>query len=355
LFDSYAGSGFWLIVCGCHDRLDDNAAAMTPPLVLLTNPIDAAVTAELRRHAQVRIASTPDAATLRREIAGADYVVVRAPMPEDIFDHAPRLRAAVRHGAGLDMIPVAQASRHGVAVANVPAVNAVTVAEYAVGQMLNLARQLPAIDQALRGSGWATARQLADSATDLGGKTLAVIGMGSIGHALARICAAGFGMRVLGVRRTPMPDTELVRHVTLAQALPQADYLVLACPLTQETRGLLGAAELALLKPGARLVNVARGPVVDEAALVEALRSGHLAGAALDVFATQPLPSDSPLRALPNVLLSPHLAGMTLESTRRMSEGVLAQLLAMARGALPAHFCNPEAREAIAARWAALS
>ena len=334
------------------------AATMTRmphPHVLLTNPIDSTVTAELRQHADVRIASAPDPETLRRESRDADYIVVRAPLPEDIFDQASRMRAAVRHGAGLDMIPVAQASRHGVAVANVPGVNAVTVAEYAVGQMLNLARQLPRIDQALRGSGWAAARQLSDGASDLGGKTLAIIGMGSIGHALARISAAGFGMRVLGVRRSPAQDTELVRHVTLEQALPAADYVVLACPLTEQTRGLIGAAELAQLRPGARLVNVARGPVVDEAALVEALRSGRLAGAALDVYATQPLPADSPLRALPNVLLSPHLAGMTAESTRRMSEGVLAQLLAMFRGELPEHLCNGEAREAILARWASFN
>jgi D-3-phosphoglycerate dehydrogenase len=253
------------------------------------------------------------------------------------------------------MIPVDQASRHGVAVANVPAVNAVTVAEYALGQMLNLARQLPRIDSVLRATGWAAARQLSDNATDLGGKTLAVVGMGAIGHALARICGAGFGMRVLGVRRTPAADTEWIRHVPLQHALPEADYLVLACPLTEETRGLIGAAEFARMKPGARLVNVARGPVVDEAALVDALRSSRLAGAALDVFATQPLPAESPLRALPNVLLSPHLAGMTLESTRRMSEGVLAQLLAMMRGELPQNLCNGEARDAILARWAALA
>ncbi|GAB3645237.1 NAD(P)-dependent oxidoreductase [Ramlibacter alkalitolerans] len=326
---------------------------MPLPHVLLTNPIDPAVSAELARHAEVRIASALDAETLRREVRDADYLVVRAPLPEDIFEYAPRMRAAVRHGAGLDMIPLAQASRHGVAVANVPGVNALTVAEYAVGQMLNLARHLPRIDHTLRAQGWGAARQLSDGATDLGGKTLAVVGMGSIGHALARICAAGFGMRVLGVRRTPAQDTELVRYVSLQQALPEADYVVLACPLTEQTRGLIGAAEFAQLKPGARLVNVARGPVVDEPALTEALRSGRLAGAALDVFATQPLPADSPLRALPNVLLSPHLAGMTRESTRRMGEGVLAQLRAMFRGALPEHLCNPQARDAILARWAA--
>ncbi|GAB3773530.1 hydroxyacid dehydrogenase [Ramlibacter monticola] len=328
---------------------------MPRTIVFLTNPIAPQAAAELGRHAEVRLASAVDAATLRREARDADYLVVRAALPEDLFEHTPRLRAAVRHGAGVDMIPLPQAGAHGIAVANVPGVNAATVAEYAVAQMLNLARRLPRIDARLRQESWGAARELADEASDLGGKTLAIVGMGHIGQALARICAHGFGMRVLGVRRSPAADSDTVRHVTLQQALPEADYLVLACPLTEATRGLVGAAELALLKPGARLVNVARGPVIDEAALVEALRSGRLAGAALDVFARQPLPADSPLRALPTVLLSPHLAGITQESMRRMSEGVLAQLLAMFAGELPRHLCNPEAREAILARWSTLS
>ncbi|GAB3761730.1 hydroxyacid dehydrogenase [Ramlibacter monticola] len=328
---------------------------MTRPRVLLTNPIDAQVAAELGRHAEVLTASAQDPDSLRREARDADYLIVRAQLPEDIFAQAPRLRAAVRHGAGLDMIPMAAATRRGVAVANVPGVNAATVAEYAVGQMLNLARMLPRIDTLLRTESWAAARQCADDSTDLGGKTIAIVGMGQIGQSLARICSLGFGMRVLGVRRSPQADTATTRFVTLEQALPEADYLVMACPLTPETRGLIGPAELARLKPGARLVNVARGPVIDEAALVEALRSGRLAGAALDVFETQPLPEASPLRSLPNVLLSPHLAGITRESMRRMSEGVLSQLLAMFSGQLPVHLCNPEAGAAILARWASLS
>ncbi|WP_162243710.1 hydroxyacid dehydrogenase [Ramlibacter sp. Leaf400] len=328
---------------------------MTQPRVLLTNPIDPQVALELRRHAEVRTASALDFDALRHQARDADYLVVRAQLPEDIFEATPRLRAAVRHGAGLDMIPVAAASRHGVAVANVPGVNAVTVAEYAVGQMLNLARMLPRIDTLVRTESWAAARQRADDATDLGGKTLAIVGMGQIGQSLARICALGFGMRVLGVRRSPAADTEITRFVTLEQALPEADYLVIACPLTPQTRGLIGSTELARLKPGARLVNVARGPVVEEAALVEALRSGRLAGAALDVFETQPLAEASPLRGLPNVLLSPHLAGITRESMRRMSEGVLSQLLAMFSGQLPVHLCNPEAGAAILSRWASLT
>ncbi|MGO4394843.1 NAD(P)-dependent oxidoreductase [Variovorax sp. M-6] len=325
------------------------------PLVLLTNPIDARQAERLALHADLQLASATDADTLRREARNAAFIVVRAPLPPALFDEAPVLRAVVRHGAGLDMIPVDAASRRGVAVANVPGANAGSVAEYVLGQMLALARRLPQIDAALRTHGWDTARQLADHGADLSGRTVTIVGMGAIGQALARICGAGFGMRVIGVRRHPPADDARVQYLALADALPLSDYLVLACPLSSQTRGLIGAEALARLKPGARLVNVARGPVVVESALVEAVRSGHLAGAALDVFDTQPLPLDSPLRSLPQVLLSPHLAGITPGSMQRMSEVVVDQLLEMLQGRLPLHFVNPEAQEAILARWSHLS
>ena len=328
---------------------------MTSSIVLLTNPIDPEVTVSLSQRLEVRLASATDGATLTREAKDASFIIVRAALPAELFDHAPRLRAVVRHGAGLDMIPVPAASAHGVAVANVPAVNAQSVAEYAVGQMLALARYLPRIDATLRSPSWDAARQLADHAMELHGKTLAIVGMGAIGQALARICALGFGMRVLGVRRTPQPDSEIVRYVALDDALPQADYVVLSCPLDETTRGLLSAQRLGRMKPGARLVNVSRGAVVDEAALVESLRTGHLGGAALDVFTVQPLPAASELRRLPNVLLSPHLAGITRESMRRMSESAASQVLEMLEGRLPRHFINPEAREQILARWSTLA
>ncbi|CAN7642853.1 NAD(P)-dependent oxidoreductase [Pseudorhodoferax sp. LjRoot39] len=324
------------------------------PLVLLTNPIDAAVATGLQPQFELRLAPATDAATLCAAARDASYIVVRAALPPALFDNAPRLRAVVRHGAGLDMIPVGLASHHGVAVANVPAANAQSVAEYAVAQMLALARRLPAIDAALHRDGWPAARALADGACELQGKTLVVVGLGAIGQALARICTLGFGMQAIGVRRTPRPGGE-IREMALDDALPLADHLVLACPLTPETRGLLDARRLGLLKPGARLVNVARGPVIDEAALLDALHSGRLAGAALDVFSTQPLPPASPLLQLPQVLATPHLAGLTDEAMARMSRGVADQLLQMLQGQLPRHCVNPEAREAILARWSTLN
>ncbi len=325
------------------------------PMVLLTNPIDDAIRADLADDFDLRLASATDGMSLRREAREASFVVVRAPLPPELFAETPRLRAVVRHGAGVDMIPVDAASRHGVAVANVPAVNAPSVAEYAIGQMLALARRLPQINAALHAGNWSHARGYADDATDLSGKTVVIVGMGAVGQALARICVAGFGMSVVGVRRTTTPaDDAVIRHLPLEHALPLADYLVLACPLTETTRGLIGARQLALLKPGACLINVARGPVVCETALVAALQSGRLAGAALDVFAVQPLPEDSALRLMPQVLLSPHLAGITRESMKRMSQGVAAQLRQMQAGHLPQHLVNPQARAAILARWASL-
>lgn len=322
--------------------------------VLLTNPIDPELHRELEQRIAVRLAGAIDADTLTREARDASFVIVRAVLPESLFEQASRLRAVVRHGAGLDMIPMPAANRHAVAVANVPAVNASSVAEYVVGQMIGLARHLAAVDNRMRDASWHVARRFADEATELNGKTVAIVGVGAIGLAVARICALGFGMRVLGVRRTPQPDTGTIRYVALDDALSQADYVVLACPLDDTTRGLLSAQRLARMKPGARLVNVARGPIVDEAALAEALTRGDLGGAALDVFTTQPLPAGSPLHGLPNVLLSPHLAGLTRESMRRMSEVAVAQVLEMIEGQLPRHLVNVDMREAIRARWATL-
>lgn len=330
------------------------------PRVLLTNGMDAGVAATLQPQFELRQATGTDAATLIRAARDAHYIVVRAPLPPALFDSAPQLRAVVRHGAGLDMIPVDAASRHGVAVANVPAANALSVAEYAVAQMLALARHLPAITSTLHQGSWHAARALADQASELRGKTVVIVGMGAIGQALAQICGLGFGMQVVGVRRTPAAvaggaAAGAPRQLPLDAALPLADYLVLACPLTEATRGLIDADRLARLRRGARLVNVARGPVVDEAALVAALQAGQLAGAALDVFSTQPLPADSALRSLPQVLLTPHLAGITEESMARMSRGVADQLLQMLHGELPQHLVNTDARDAILARWSSMA
>lgn len=325
-----------------------------PPLVLLTDPIHADAAARIGERAVVRVAAANDAAGLLAEAADVDVVVVRSPLPAEFFARAPRLRGAIRHGAGVDMIPIEPASRAGVAVANAPGTNQVSVAEYALGQMLSLSHRLHRVDATLRAQGWSAARRLADGAFELAGRTLGLVGVGRIGGELARLCHAGLRMDVIGYRPSTRALPDCVRPVGLDDVFSLADFVVVACPLTDSTRGLVDAARLARMKPEAFLVNVSRGAVIDEVALVDALARGALAGAALDVFATQPLPADSPLLRMPNVIVSSHLAGITVDSMRRMGDSVARQAIELLDAKLPAHFVNQEARDAVLARLAAL-
>jgi D-3-phosphoglycerate dehydrogenase len=279
-----------------------------------------------------RVASAPTPQAIDAESAGAGIIVVRAPITPDIIRREHALRACVRHGAGLDMIPVDACTDAGVLVANVPGANAVTVAEHAIWSALALLRQYPAVHADFRDGGWQAARAHSDHGRELSGRRIGIVGMGNVGGALARIAKKGFGMQVLPV----------TRQGNLPDMLAQADVVVLCCPLTDETRGLIGAAELGSMCPGAMLVNVARGPVVDEKALIAALDSGHLGGAALDVYDTQPLPADHPFLRMNNVILTPHMAGITEESMRRMGIGVVDEVRLILAGNKPHNFCNPD-------------
>ena len=322
--------------------------------VLLTQPIHPEIQARLGDIAGIVLAPDTAPDTLRRCAQGCEVVLVRAQLPDDIFSAAPSLMGAVRHGAGVDMIPIEAATAHGVLVANVPGVNANAVAEHVVRSLLQLARRSGPAAELLRArvAGWLPARALADAGFELTGRTVGLVGYGNVGRAVARICASGFSMQVLAHTRSPLQGGGAARRVPLAVLLAASDFVVLACPLTSETRGLLGAVELAQMRRGAFLVNVARGPVVQEPALVEALASGHLAGAALDVFDTQPLPDGHPLWRMPQVLITPHVAGITDDSMRAMGEGALQAVAHLLRGEVPAHCINPSAIPAFRARVA---
>jgi D-3-phosphoglycerate dehydrogenase len=191
-------------------------------------------------------------------------------------------------------------------VAVAAGVNADAVAEHAVALMLALVRDLPKLDRTVRAGGWeGTAWQ----GRDFRGSVVGILGYGSIGRSAARLAAA-LGARVVvlpGVGTAEGFENEHDLHRLLARV----DILSLHCPLTEQTRGMIGRRELARMKPGALIVNTARGPVIDEAALIEALKSGHIGGAGLDTFEIEPLPADSPLLALDNVILTPHVAGVT--------------------------------------------
>ncbi len=324
------------------------------PVVLLTNPIHPEPAASIAAVAEVRVAAATDPASLVAAGRDADVVIVRSPLPPELFALATRLRGAIRHGAGVDMIPVEEASRHGIAVANAPGTNAVSVAEFALGQMLALSHRLTRIDSTMRRQGWSVARQLSDGALELAGRTVGVLGVGAIGEELARMCHFGLRMRVVGYRPSARPMPEFVHAASVDELFSSADVVVLCCPLNDTTRGLVGERLLGRMKPGAFLVNVSRGAVVDEAALIAALRDGRIAGAALDVFAVQPLTPDSPLLQFENVIVSSHLAGITQDSMKRMGECVARQTLELLDGRLPTHFVNPEARSQVLARLEAL-
>lgn len=322
---------------------------MAKPRVFLTNPIDR-VGYEILKDVDIVTASDPSQATIRKEIGDADAIIVRAKLPADIFEQGKRVRACVRHGSGLDMIPVDAATAHGIPVANVPAVNANAVAEYVVAQMLLGARRLHRVDSMHRSETWAGARKLADEATELRGKSAGIVGVGAIGLRVAEILHHGFGMQVLGYQRRLKALPTFVTGMQLDELLRSADYVVLACPLTPETQGLLDERRIGLLKKNAFIVNVSRGPVLDEPALVTALRERRIGGAALDVYATQPLPRDSALLALDNVILSTHLAGISAESMQAMSRIACEETLRILAGDKPVNLCNPEVWEKSLAR-----
>lgn len=313
------------------------------PRVLLTGTMDPDGERLIAEVAEVVLAPDAQPDTLRRLIADADVLVVRSALPADLLDHAPRLRGIVRHGVGVDMIPMAAANARRIPVANVPGSNRHAVAEHAIGAVSLLRRRTARMDALLRSAGWERSRAQADEAGELHGQVLGIVGVGEVGLRIAEIAHHGYGMRVLGHQRRLDALPAFVEGAALDDLLARSDAVVLACPLTEATRGLLDARRLALMPRHAVLVNVARGAVVDEGALIAALRERRLGGAALDVYTTQPLPAGHPLFALDNVLLTPHAAGLTVQSMRLMSLGTADEVRRLLAGQLPHNLVNAAA------------
>jgi D-3-phosphoglycerate dehydrogenase len=243
-------------------------------------------------------------------------VVLRGskPFTARVLDAAPDLKVIAKNGAGVDSVDIATATRRGVAVMVAAGANAEAVAEHSIALMLALTRDLAALDRKIRAGGWeGTGYQ----GRDFRGSVVGVIGFGSIGRATAQMAAA-LGARVVVMDAVAKPDDFEV-ETDLDRLLAFADIVSLHCPLTEETRGLIGRRELALMKKGAFLINTARGPLVDELALVDALRGGRLAGAGLDTFAAEPIAAGNPLLDLPNVILTPHVAGVTRNAVLSVS------------------------------------
>lgn len=257
---------------------------------------------------------------LARAIEPCDAVIVRSStrITRDALQYAHRLRVIGRAGVGVDNIDVAAATERGIAVLNAPSGNTVSAAELTFALLLSLVRRIPAADRSMRAGEW---DRKSFNGFELHGKTLGLIGAGRIGGEVARRARA-FGMHVLvhDPFLTAERALELdVERVPLADIIEQADAISLHVPLTDATMGLIGAGELARMKRTAVIVNAARGEVIDEGALIAALRSGAIAGAALDVFAREPLPADHPLRTLSNVVLTPHLGAQTAEAQQNVA------------------------------------
>jgi D-2-hydroxyacid dehydrogenase (NADP+) len=264
---------------------------------------------------------------LEARIAEADVVLASGLWRNDLIARAPKLAFIQSISAGLDQYSREALSAAGIRLASAQGVNERAVAEHAIALILALARQIPQARDNQTAHYWrGMISEIARREDELGGKTLAIVGMGRIGSRLAALAKA-FDMRVIGVKRDPSRG-QGVADVVVAQdqlldVLPEADFVALTCPLTRETEKMIDASALAAMKPSAYLVNVARGRVVDEAALVTALEKAIIAGAAVDCVWDEPLPESSPLWKTSNILITPHTAG----ETRRYEDNVIDLLL----------------------------
>jgi glyoxylate reductase len=258
------------------------------------------------------------------------------------LDAAPGLRVVSQLAVGYDNIDVAACSERGVLVCNTPGVLTDAVADLAFTLMLSQARRLPEADTALREGHWGLWSPTFMLGHDLRDKTLGVVGLGQIGVAIAER-AKGFRMRLLYWSRSRKPEAERdlgIEYRDLPGLLRETDYLQVTVALTSETRGLIGAEQFALMKPGAVLINTARGPIVDQKALCEAIKSGHLGGAALDVFEDEPISPDDPLLMFPNVVVAPHVGSATVETRQRMAAMAVDNLIAYFQGNQPPSTVN---------------
>ncbi|MEV4053477.1 phosphoglycerate dehydrogenase [Amycolatopsis sp. NPDC049688] len=277
-----------------------------------------------------------DPGDLVAALAGIDAALVaNEPLTGDVLARAPRLRVIVRTGVGYDSVDVAAAARLGITVSNLPGINANAVAEYTIGLLLAGARRLVQSASGVAQGNWPR-----EDGRELRGSTLGLVGYGASARAVVPLARA-FGMNVVCTTNVPAGLRDPgVRFTGLPELLSTSDYVSVHTALTERTRGLLDAAAFARMKPTALLVNTARGAIVDEGALVAAVRSGQIAGAALDVVREEPLPADSPLRGVDGIVVYSHLAGQTAEARAaaglRGAEELVAALAGRARFAVNA-------------------
>lgn len=309
---------------------------MSLPVVLIADKLAESTVAALGDQVEVRWVDGPDRPKLLAAVADADALLVRSATTVDaeVIAAAPKLKIVARAGVGLDNVDVDAATARGVLVVNAPTSNIHSAAEHALALLLSAARQVPAADATLRAHTW---KRSSFSGTEIFGKTVGVVGLGRIGQLVAARLAA-FGTHIVAYdpyvssARAAQIGIELV---SLDELLSRADFISVHLPKTKETAGLLGKENLAKTKPGVIIVNAARGGLIDEQALADAITSGHVRGAGLDVFSTEPC-TDSPLFELPQVVVTPHLGASTAEAQDRAGTDVAASVkLALAGEFVP--------------------
>jgi D-3-phosphoglycerate dehydrogenase len=308
----------------------------------------------LEKHAQVVRPKDHSRQAFLEALKEIDGMVARkVHVGAEEMDRAPKMKIIARHGVGLDSVDLAEATRRGILVTNTPGANRESVAELALSFMLALARRIPQAQKAMAnmpkgdiGIFSALLKQYNLTGMDLEGKSLGIIGTGRIGSTVARKCIAAFDMKVKGydpyVSADAMKSFGVEKVERLEEMLPKIDFLTVHCPLTQETKGMVGKKELASMKKGAYVINTARGGIVNEKALLEALHSGPIGAAALDVWEIEPPDPKDPLLNHPNLIGTPHYAGTTEESLHRVGMAAVEEVLRFLRGEPPKYPVNPE-------------
>ncbi len=285
-------------------------------------------------------------AALARHKPAAILLRGSPPLSARVLASASGLKIIAKHGAGVDSVDIAAATRLGIAVMVTGGANADAVAEHSLAMMLALTRELPRFDRETRAGGW---RNLDLFIRDFRTRTVGIVGFGQIGERTARLAQACGATVIINTRSAINPLPGMRVEPDLDRLLDQIDILSLHCPLTDKTRGMIGAAQFARMKPGALLINTSRGPVVDEPALIAALQSGRLAGAGLDTYAVEPPDAANPLFKMQNVIVTPHIAAATTDAMARMGTIAADNILAWMDGRVhdPRNFLNPEVRAGV--------
>jgi D-3-phosphoglycerate dehydrogenase len=299
---------------------------------------------DLQRLAQVVTVDGHNEETLARQVADADIILTcYEPITAQVIGAAKRLKGVVKYGVGVDSIDVAAATERGIPVVHCPDYGSDTVADHCFALLMALARKVVFLNNTMKQQGWMWP-ETQYQGVDIKGKTIGIIGLGRIGTAMARRCQ-GFGMKIVAydpyVDQNPTGWDDL-KFVPLKELLACSDFIAPLCVLTEETDGMIGPEEFAIMKKTMFLIDVSRGAIVNKAALIEALEQGRIAGAGFDVFPDEPLQPDNPLLRMDNVIVTPHLAYYTREAWQRLERDTLAGVMALLEGRKPEHIKNPE-------------